>query len=61
LIEVIGAIREDRKDEFLGNALGLLFSIDWPEPFWLGFNRGDGLASPVGRRTASNNRSFSNV
>jgi glycosyltransferase involved in cell wall biosynthesis len=35
LIEVIGAIREDRKDEFLGNALALVFSIDWPEPFGL--------------------------
>jgi glycosyltransferase involved in cell wall biosynthesis len=35
LIEFIGEINEDQKEEFLGNALGLLFPIDWPEPFGL--------------------------
>jgi glycosyltransferase involved in cell wall biosynthesis len=34
-IEFIGEIREDQKNEFLGNAYALLFPIDWPEPFGL--------------------------
>jgi glycosyltransferase involved in cell wall biosynthesis len=34
-IEFVGEIREDQKSEFLGNASGLLFPIDWPEPFGL--------------------------
>jgi len=33
LIEFIGEISDDQKEEFLGNALALLFPIDWPEPF----------------------------
>jgi glycosyltransferase involved in cell wall biosynthesis len=35
LIEFIGEIGEHEKNEFLGNALLLLFPIDWPEPFGL--------------------------
>jgi hypothetical protein len=35
LIEFIGEIGEDEKGSFLGNALALLFPIDWPEPFGL--------------------------
>jgi len=35
LVELIGEIGEDEKQEFLGNALALLFPIDWPEPFGL--------------------------
>jgi glycosyltransferase involved in cell wall biosynthesis len=35
LVELIGEIGEDEKGEFLGNALALLFPIDWPEPFGL--------------------------
>jgi glycosyltransferase involved in cell wall biosynthesis len=35
LVEFIGEIGESEKDEFLGNALALLFPIDWPEPFGL--------------------------
>jgi glycosyltransferase involved in cell wall biosynthesis len=35
LVELIGEIGEDEKEEFLGNALALLFPIDWPEPFGL--------------------------
>jgi len=34
-IEFIGEIGERDKEEFLGNALALLFPIDWPEPFGL--------------------------
>src|SRR5436190_3084337 len=33
LIEFIGEIGDDQKGKFLGNALALLFPIDWPEPF----------------------------
>jgi len=35
LIEFLGEIGEDEKDPFLGEALALLFPIDWPEPFGL--------------------------
>ena len=34
-IEFVGEIAEEDKDAFLGNALALLFPIDWPEPFGL--------------------------
>ena len=34
-VEFVGEIGEREKDEFLGNALALLFPIDWPEPFGL--------------------------
>lgn len=33
LIEFIGEIGEAEKGDFLGNAIALLFPIDWPEPF----------------------------
>jgi len=35
LIEYLGEIGDREKESFLGNALGLLFPIDWPEPFGL--------------------------
>ena len=35
LIEWVGEIGDAEKSDFLGNALGLLFPIDWPEPFGL--------------------------
>ena len=35
LIEYLGEIGEEEKPAFLGNAAGLLFPIDWPEPFGL--------------------------
>jgi glycosyltransferase involved in cell wall biosynthesis len=34
-VEFIGEIADSEKSEFLGNALALLFPIDWPEPFGL--------------------------
>src|SRR5262249_30291716 len=34
-VEFVGEIGDRDKDEFLGNAYGLLFPIDWPEPFGL--------------------------
>ena len=42
-IEYIGEIDERRKAKFLGDARALLFPIDWPEPFGLVDDRGDGL------------------
>lgn len=35
LVEYIGEIGEREKGDFLGNAMALLFPIDWPEPFGL--------------------------
>src|SRR6202021_1215324 len=33
LVEFIGEIGHDRKNDFLGDASALLFPIRWPEPF----------------------------
>ncbi len=35
LVEFIGEIGDHEKRDFLGNAIALLFPIDWPEPFGL--------------------------
>jgi glycosyltransferase involved in cell wall biosynthesis len=35
LVEYVGEVGETEKHEFLGNALALVFPIDWPEPFGL--------------------------
>jgi glycosyltransferase involved in cell wall biosynthesis len=35
LAEFVGEVAGDEKDEFLRGARGLLFPIDWPEPFGL--------------------------
>ena len=34
-VEFIGEVNETEKQQFLGDALALLFPIDWPEPFGL--------------------------
>ena len=34
-VDYVGEIAEDEKAGFLGSAVGLLFPIDWPEPFGL--------------------------
>lgn len=34
-VEFVGEINEAAKADFLGNALALLFPVDWPEPFGL--------------------------
>lgn len=34
-VEFIGEISDRDKDRFLGEALGVLFPVDWPEPFGL--------------------------
>ncbi len=35
VVEYVGEISDEEKDQFLGNAYALLFPIDWPEPFGL--------------------------
>ncbi|MHB8760879.1 MAG: glycosyltransferase family 4 protein [Coriobacteriia bacterium] len=35
LVEFVGEIGDHEKQEFLGGALAMLFTIDWPEPFGL--------------------------
>src|SRR5260370_39189950 len=47
LIELIGEIGEDQKEEFLANALALLFPIDWPEPFGLVMIEAMACGTPV--------------
>jgi len=46
-IEWIGEISDKDKDEFLGNAYGLLFPIDWPEPFGLVMIESMACGTPV--------------
>ena len=47
LIEFIGEISDDDKAEFLGNAIALLFPIDWPEPFGLAMIEAMACGTPV--------------
>ena len=47
LIEFIGEIDDRQKSEFLGNALALLFPIDWPEPFGLVMIEAMACGTPV--------------
>jgi glycosyltransferase involved in cell wall biosynthesis len=47
LIDYIGEIGDDQKSEFLGNALALLFPIDWPEPFGLVMIEAMACGTPV--------------
>jgi glycosyltransferase involved in cell wall biosynthesis len=46
-VEYIGEINEHEKSEFLGNALALLFTIDWPEPFGLAMIEALACGTPV--------------
>jgi glycosyltransferase involved in cell wall biosynthesis len=46
-VEFIGEIREDEKQEFLGNAAGLLFPIAWREPFGLVMIEAMACGTPV--------------
>jgi len=47
VVEFIGEINEQQKDEFLGNAAALLFPIDWPEPFGLVMIEAMACGTPV--------------
>jgi glycosyltransferase involved in cell wall biosynthesis len=46
-VEFIGEIDERRKSKFLGEALALLFPIDWPEPFGLATIEAMACGTPV--------------
>jgi len=46
-VEFIGEINERQKGPFLSNALGLLFPIDWPEPFGLVMIEAMACGTPV--------------
>ena len=47
LIEFIGEINEEQKQDFLAHALALLFPIDWPEPFGLVMTEAMATGTPV--------------
>jgi glycosyltransferase involved in cell wall biosynthesis len=46
-VEYVGEINESAKTEFLGEALALLFPIDWPEPFGLAMIESMACGTPV--------------
>jgi glycosyltransferase involved in cell wall biosynthesis len=46
-VEYIGEINESQKNEFLGSALALMFTIDWPEPFGLAMIEALACGTPV--------------
>ncbi|HYX66978.1 MAG TPA: glycosyltransferase family 4 protein [Burkholderiales bacterium] len=46
-VEFIGEINEQQKAAFLGNAIALLFPIDWPEPFGLSVIEAMSCGTPV--------------
>ena len=47
LSQFIGEVNEQEKNELLGNALGLLFPIAWPEPFGLVMIEAMACGTPV--------------
>lgn len=46
-VEFVGEIGDAAKPDFLGNAIGLLFPIDWPEPFGLVMIEAMATGTPV--------------
>lgn len=47
LVEFVGEIGDHEKQEFLGCALAMLFTIDWPEPFGLVMIEAMACGTPV--------------
>jgi glycosyltransferase involved in cell wall biosynthesis len=47
LVEFIGEVDDAGKQELYGNALALLFPIDWPEPFGLVMIEANACGTPV--------------
>lgn len=47
LIEFVGEVNEQEKDQLLGNALATLFPIAWPEPFGLVMTESMACGTPV--------------
>ncbi|WP_207486081.1 glycosyltransferase family 4 protein [Arenibaculum pallidiluteum] len=47
LVEFVGEVNETQKARFLGDALALLFPIDWPEPFGLVMIEAMSCGTPV--------------
>jgi glycosyltransferase involved in cell wall biosynthesis len=46
-VEFLGEVSEPEKNELLGQAYGLLFPIDWPEPFGLAMIEAMACGTPV--------------
>jgi glycosyltransferase involved in cell wall biosynthesis len=46
-VEFVGEINDAQKNDFLGEALALLFPIDWPEPFGLVMIEAMACGTPV--------------
>ena len=46
-VEFVGEINDRHKERFLGDALALLFPIDWPEPFGLVMIEAMACGTPV--------------
>ncbi len=46
-VDFVGEVNEREKQNFLGNAVGLLFPIDWPEPFGLVMIEAMACGTPV--------------
>ena len=46
-VQFIGEINEQEKTDFLGEALALMFQIDWPEPFGLSMIEAMACGTPV--------------
>lgn len=47
LVQFVGEIADQDKDEFLGNALALLAPISWPEPFGIAMIEAMACGTPV--------------
>lgn len=46
-VQFVGEIGESQKGRFLGDAAGLLFPINWCEPFWLAMIESMACGTPV--------------